>query len=234
MKFLIKYASRGRRELFLQRMKNIQETISANRECVILVSIDEDDETMRDLPAFENTYICVGKSQNKIEAINANMNVVSNWDVLINFSDDMVFVENDWDVTMENLFNECWKHGDFFAHFNDGFVGNKLPTMSILDKKYYDRFGYIYHPSYRTESCDAEAMWVAQMLGRHVYFQNILFKHEHPCNTGLKSDATYERNGVYAKADHKNYFERMKNYFDVPQEQRTCVPFEDELKRITQ
>ena len=224
-KILIKYASRGRRDLFLSRMKNIQDTISKSATYLILVSIDEDDSSMKNLPDFSNTYICVGKSNNKIEAINANMNVVPNWDLLINFSDDMEFVVNDWDLEIQKHYTP-----DCFIHFNDGYVGDKLPTMSIMDKVYYNRFGYIYHPSYKTESCDAEAMYVAMMLGKHKYINTVLFKHKHPCNTGGGTDETYKRNGVFAKDDHKNYFERMKNYFDIPTEQRTCLPFEKHIK----
>lgn len=230
-KILIKYASRGRRKMFLQRMKNIQETISKNRDYIIIVSIDKDDETMLDLPELENTYICVGKSTNKVEAINANMDLTS-WDLLINFSDDMIFVENDWDLIIEKLVKNKFPNGDFFAHFNDGYLGNKLSTMSIMDKVYYNRFNYIYHPSYKTESCDAEAMFVAMMLGRYAYFDTILFNHIHPSNTGNSSDETYNRNGNYALEDHKNYFNRMRNYFDIPITERLCIPFSDELKNL--
>lgn len=232
MRILIKYATRGRREMFLERMKNIQSTISKCRDYLIVVSIDEDDLTMKDLPDFEKTYVCVGKSQNKIEAINANMDMHANWDLLINFSDDMIFTVNGWDIVLENLTKQQWSDTDFFAHLNDGYVGEKLPTMSIMGKDYYNRFGYIYHPSYKTESCDAEAMYVAMMLGKHKYFPEILFKHEHPCNNGGKTDPTYQRNGAFATADHKNYFERMKNYFDVCPEKRTCVPFQEHLNKL--
>ncbi len=230
MKFLIKYATRGRREKFLKCMENIQKTISKTANYTIIVSIDEDDETMKDLPYFPYTYVCVGKSKNKVQAINSNMDIINDWDILINFSDDMVFVERDWDVIILFLCKSFWKDTDFFAHFNDGYVGNKLPTMSIMGRKYFERDGYIYHPSYKTESCDAEAMFVAMMRGKHRYFEPIIYKHEHPCNNGEQTDATYERNGVYAKSDHQNYYNRMKNYFDVPEQERTCVPFKNELE----
>lgn len=230
MKILIKYASRGRREMFLQRMGNIQKTISKSANYIIIVSIDEDDETMKDLPALDHTYICVGKSKNKIEAINANMDLVNDWDILINFSDDMVFVVDNWDQQMEEIIKTAWQDTDFFAHFNDGYVGNKLPTMSIIGRQYYERDKYIYHPSYKTESCDAEAMYVAMMRGRHEYFPVILFRHEHPCNNGGITDDTYQRNGINARSDHQNYFNRMKIYFGITE--RLCVPFQKELENL--
>ena len=227
MKFLIKYATRGRPYLFDRGIANIQNTISPNCDYKILVSADSDDATMIDYVGKEikNTQIIFGNSKNKIEAINADMDkgITGEWDVLVNFSDDMEFIVSGWDKIIENDIISSFGNLDCFLHYNDGYVGDKLPTMSIMGKDYYDRFGYIYHPSYKTESCDAEAMYVAMMLGKHKYFDKILFKHEHPCNNGGVSDATYNLNGRYANADHTNYFERLKKYFYV--ENPVTLPF---------
>ena len=52
--------------------------------------------------------------------------------------------------------------------FNDGFQGNRLNTLCILGKKYYERFNYIYHPDYISLYCDEEQTNVARNMNKMV------------------------------------------------------------------
>ena len=60
--------------------------------------------------------------------------------------------------------------------------GNRkdLNTLSILGKKYYDRFGYIYNPEYKSTWCDNEFTDVANILKKQVFIDRVIIKHEHP------------------------------------------------------
>ena len=222
MNILIKFATRGRRDHFKSRIQNIFDTISHNHTICIEVTCDHDDETMRpghDFNFGDRVNITYGLSQTKIEAINRDMVEITkryNWDILVNMSDDMEFVVQGWD---QRIVNDLTALGgsDWFIHYNDGYVFDKLPTMSIMGREYYNRFFYIYPPCYKSFSCDAEAMFVAQMLGRWYYSSDILFKHLHPsnCRTPLRGDETYNRANKHTNDDITTYFGRMKRLFYV-------------------
>jgi hypothetical protein len=221
---LIKYASRGRSDWFKKAILNIQATISDSINYTILVSADEDDPEMNNQSirnfcnVLPNIILVFGTSTDKISAINRDMDLPIAWDILVNMSDDMSFIVMGWDNIMRQRIKDVWGYEitDFFAHFNDGYTRDLLPTMSIMGRHYYCRDGYIYHPSYKSFSCDAEAMFVAMMRGKYYYFPEILFLHQHPNNTPVKNDLTYHINSLHTPHDTKNYFERLKNYFYEP------------------
>lgn len=220
---LIKYATRSRPQHFVRAMRNIVQTTVTPYK--VIISCDEDDKTMNTrqiqtytASRYRNAQIFYGPRVTKVEAINRDMDKAGEWDVLVNFSDDMIFKVHAWDRIMLNRINAKWGGTtDFFAHFNDGYVFDALPTMSIMGKQYWDRDTYIYHPSYKSFSCDAEAMYVAMMRRRYHYFKDILFKHEHPANSKVnKNDALYKANSGHSRHDTENYFNRLYNYFDEP------------------
>jgi hypothetical protein len=222
MKILIKYPTRGRRALFEETIKNIQDTISGEHEYSIEVTTDKDDESMHvvNLSADElvNVSFMSGYSLSKIHACNRDMDIITanyDWDILILMSDDMKFVVKGWDKKIVEEFNKTGL--DAFQHWNDGYVGDKLPTMSIMGREYYERFFYIYTPCYKSFSCDAEAMFVAQMLGKWHYYSEVIFKHEHPANNPMlaKYDETYHLASKHSQHDIDTYFKRMQKLFYV-------------------
>jgi hypothetical protein len=122
-----------------------------------------------------------------------------------------------WDNIIRQRVRDTWGTStDWFAHFDDGYTGAALSTMSIMGRDYYKRDGYIYHPSYKSFSCDAEAYYVALMRGRHKYFNEIIFRHQHPSNGKLPYDEIYRINSLATPHDTKNYFERLAKYFNEP------------------
>lgn len=221
MNILIKYATRNRPQWFRRAILNIHQTIQST-DFQILVSADRDDISMTNpnmvdfINHHERVKIVYGDSTNKIEAINRDMDKADPWDLLINMSDDMVFCTPGWDNVIKQRMLDRFPEGDCFLHFNDGYAGDALPTMSIMDRIYYKRDHYIYHPTYKSFSCDAEAMYVAMMRGMHAYFPDLLFKHQHPGNTPMANDETYRVNSLHTPHDTQNYFERLRRYFDEP------------------
>jgi len=225
MSLLIKYATRGRAEWFMRAITNILSTMQTE-EYIILVTADLDDPTMNNpfiqefCSAHNQVVINYGTSSSKIDAINRDMHlaVELDWDIVVNMSDDMFFKVRGWDNVIRQRVKDTWGDSrDWFAHFNDGYTKDLLPTMSIMGRGYYERDGYIYHPDYRSFSCDAEAMYVAMMRGRHRYFPELLFLHQHPSNSPVGNDETYRTNSLHTPHDTRVYFERLKRYFDEPQ-----------------
>lgn len=225
---LYKLATRGRPERFAQTIDSIVSN-SNDTNFLVLVSIDEDDVTMQkyiedvDLGLgfpHLNVVVVNGRSKNKIDAINRDIEKVSErwkmqWDILVNISDDMLITSNMFDIVVRSAFSETT---DLFLHLPDGFVNEILPTMSIMGVDYYKRFGYIYHPSYESVYCDNEAMDVSKMLNKHVYIDAKLFTHNHPANVGRHLwDAQYERTEsqeLHTK-DCLNYNQRKQNNFPI-------------------
>jgi hypothetical protein len=225
-KFLIKYATRGRPRLFMKAIHNIKNTIQT-KDYQVLISADVDDKTMNNkqvqkyVNQTKNLKIVYGHSTSKIHAINRDMQNVEPWGILVNMSDDMVFKIRGWDQKIINHSRAVWGDSlDWFGHWSDGYVGAALSTMSIMGRTYYERDNYIYHPSYKSFSSDAEAYYVAVARGCHHYFPEVLFKHElHPAYSKKnKNDAVYKKNSHFTEHDTKNYFERLNNdfYLNLP------------------
>jgi hypothetical protein len=68
---------------------------------------------------------------------------------------------------------------DGALHYSDGYQKNKLITLSILGRKLYDYFGYIYHPDYKSLYCDNEFTQEVYRLDKVKYIDHVIIKHEH-------------------------------------------------------
>lgn len=235
---LVKLASRGRKDWFTKTFHNIYNTVEGE-DFKVLITADLDDpemnnDTVRELVATkENAQIIYGVSKSKIHAINRDMECAGHWDLLVNLSDDMVITKKGWNKTIEARQKEFFPYGDCFLHFPDGYVNEALPTMSIMDRKYFNRTHSIYHWEYKSFSSDAEAFFVAQMLGRYKYFDDHFFLHQHPVNTPAPHDNTYTVNSRATEHDLCVYWKRLNNYFYVPITENTPIPFQEFLGRNT-
>ena len=99
LKILYKLATRSRREKAVKAIENIIK-FNPKGAFAILLSIDTDDESMKDFQHdSEAVIIKRGLSKNKIDAINRDMNIIENeydWDILVNFSDDMEITSSEF------------------------------------------------------------------------------------------------------------------------------------------
>lgn len=222
-KFLINFATRSRPDKFFNCMDNIIGLLSNENDFQIIVTADIDDKTMcndevRDkVAAYPNTKIFYGLSKNKIDAINKNVPLADgDWDILINQSDDMFWLQNGFDKIIADHMNKYFPDFDGFLHYHDmSPASDVLCTLSILGRKYYERTNYIYHPDYANVYCDQEATDVAKKLGKHKYFNINLFEHRHPVWKKAEMDEQYvktENRDGYA-ADHAIYQMRKKKNF---------------------
>lgn len=220
-KLIIKYASRSRPNLFVKALANIKKMTAGDYR--VIVSADLDDRTMnneqirRFIRQYPRVSLHYGPHETKVAAINRDV-PAEGWDWLVNFSDDFSFKVRGWDEIIKQQTKQRWGESfDWFAHYPDGFANEALPTMSIMGYDYYKRDGYIYHPCYKSFSCDAEAYYVAISRGCYHYFPEMLFKHDgHPANNRrLRPDALYLQNSFHTEHDTKTYFERLNNDFDL-------------------
>ena len=169
MKILLKFPTKSRPKQFIETLKLYKETCDNPHNVQVLVSYDSDDTTMTQAvileakKIFDKTVCMIGQPQGKINACNRDMEMVSGWDIVILVSDDMIPQRKGWDKIISKQMPDDF---DRVLWFNDGYIGRRLNTMCILGRKYYERFGYIYHPSYQSLFCDNEQTEVFQRLGK--------------------------------------------------------------------
>ena len=210
MKILYKFATRSRPEKAAAVIQNILMN-AEHAEFSVLMAIDSDDSTMADFVLQNGVEAAYGTSKSKIEAINRDI-PADGWDILINVSDDQLFTIKGFDL---DILIAMGNNTDQFLHFPDGFVNERLCTMTIIGKKYYDRFGYVYHSDYASLWCDNEAQEEAIRLGCYKYVDKHIFIHNHPAWIGGKVDAQLEHTQKFYRQDERTYNKRRSLGFPI-------------------
>jgi hypothetical protein len=219
MNILIKLPSRGRPEKLRTTFAKYVEHAEDPAKISFMVTVDDDDFTFTNIASkllkciHNQTTVIVGPPCGKIGAVNRDMDKAGVYDILLLASDDMIPVQKGYDRIIRESMEKFYPDTDGVLFFNDGHHGDKLNTLCILGKKYYERFGYIYHPSYKTEFCDNEFMDVANQLGRQTYIDQVIIEHKHPLWTGEVKDPTYLQNDTHINEDKQNYLQRRGKGF---------------------
>ena len=219
MNILIKFPTRNRPQKFTQLFLKYKHMLSGKHNVYFIVSMDLDDPTMNNdkirkfLDNQTNVSYFYGNSKTKIEAINADMYNLGNADVIMLASDDMIPMQVDYDDIVATDMARNFPDLDGVLHYNDGRQGENLNTFCIMGRKYYDRFGYIYHPTYKSVYADNEFTSVSRGLNKVRYSPIVLFQHGWINFVGR--DALVERNESpeYYRVDKENYENRMKHGF---------------------
>lgn len=239
MKLLVKFPTRSRPAKFLDVLSKMILSAQDPSNIDVLVSYDLDDPTMTDRIFKEaeqitsNIMFVGGYSKTKIEAINRDMEEYSklkNWDIVLLASDDMMPQVQYWDAIVREKFYAETSISDIITGeatpvkyidldkalwFFDGHQ-HRICTLTIMGRQRYERFGYLYHPSYISLWCDNEWTEVNQIEGKLEKFDQVLFFHEHPAWDRTKQmDQLYERNEAFFKRDELNYLQRKQRNFDL-------------------
>lgn len=227
-KFIIKYPTRNRPGLFSERLEDLYMNRSRHHSIRLVVSIDEDDETMSEefvteqfnkwfYPNRDSLVVSVipkGKSGKIIACNDAVMEATKDFkdtDILMLMSDDMVPEIDDWDRRIANEFRTHGGHEPFALHINDGLQGRNLITLSIMNLKLYREFGYIYHPDYTSCFCDDEFTQIVWHNRICAYIQDTWFKHQW---VGMNSpDELHEKNHKLMSADQPIFEARKRAGF---------------------
>jgi hypothetical protein len=216
MTILVKYATRGRPAIFLHRLREYIDGAKNPSDCIFLISYDADDPLMGEdvIAAAERMHPnvrCVrGNSKSKIEAINADINAVKEpWSVVIVFSDDMQLRLHHWDERVRMDMQHHYPDTDGCLWYHDASKQRDISTLSCIGRAYYNRFGFIYEPSYYSFFCDDEYTAVAQEAGKITFSETVIASHEHPSwGAGMKRDHLYDKNGKYWAQDKANFARR--------------------------
>lgn len=218
MKLLIKFPTRSRPQKCLDVLNEYIRNAIGNIH--FLVTLDEDDETvtpsfLEALVRIPNCTYVIGQSKGKIHACNRDMKFAPAYDILLLASDDMIPIVKGYDRIIREKMTELYPNTDGVLWFNDGYRGNKLNTLCILGRTYYERFGYIYHPDYVSFYSDNEFMEVAASLGKQTYFSDVIIRHEHPFNTKGLIDELYIANETHMENDRCIWVARRHHKYPI-------------------
>jgi hypothetical protein len=136
---------------------------------------------------------------------------VATGDIMIVVSDDTDCPYN-WVV---KILKATDGREDFVLRVNDG-IQRWIITMPIIDRKYYNRFGYVYHPEFRHMFVDTHFTHVASLLGRVHWRSDIHFPHDHYSVRKSQKDEMNERADATWKQGEELYLELFKRGFDLP------------------
>ena len=221
LKILFKLPSRGRPERFFKALDSITNNLQDFENYHVSCTLDYDDETMHNydviarIETYKNISVEWGLSNSKIHAVNRDIPDIE-WDIICVGSDDIYFNLFGFDAAIRTEMMANFPDGDGYLHFNEKDSGSALCVMTCCDKKYYDRFGYIYHISYEALFCDNEQMAVAQQLGRYVYIPYSIMEHANPAYGYIPKDEMFERQqAVGWTKDMATFNERKAKNFDL-------------------
>ena len=186
-----------------------------------VMSLDSDDPSLWGytikMPCLNYTTL-INKNKSAIEAINVAAAFYAKHrgkpgDFLIVISDDFDCPE-DWGKKL----NRFTIHDDCVFKTRDG-IQEWIVTLPIMGWGFYNRFGYVYHPSYKHNFCDTELTCVAQILGKLVSLnstpEELIFPHL--CESIPKDDLN-KRNDATFEDGKRNFIERKKRNFDLKPE----------------
>lgn len=225
LKFLFKYPCRGRERLFFESLDSLHKNIRDKNNFHISINLDVDDtilnrpEVIERIYDYPDTSIEWGYSKSKVDAINRSMSDYD-YDVLFCWSNDMVAdVYSFDDIMRDYMYHIINQYSDeFLVHFPEPDSKDFLNVLYIASKKYYERFGYIYHPSYKSLWCDNESMAVAKLLGKYHYVGIPgLYSHKNPAYSqyGIERDELFNEQQGHWQEDEANFNARKEKDFDL-------------------
>jgi len=221
MTIMVQIATRARPEKFLECLKLHVDTLANKADVFFNISCDKDDDSMNSdgiveaiHDIYKNCFVNFNHNSTKVQAINADVDK-RKFDILVNSSDDMNPQVYGWDEDIRLGFKEYFPDYDGVLHFNDGVNGRDLNTLCILGRRYYERFGYIYNPEYKSLYCDNEFTEISRRLRKQIYIDKVIIKHDHVSVEGSKNyeeeDETFRRGKAHAKQDNDLWLNRVEN-----------------------
>lgn len=213
---LVKFPSRSRPEKLFRTLDDYRK-LHTHDNFKILLTLDLDDPTATNeefkerLLNYPEVFPIWGTSDCKVSAINRDICFFDNYDILIVLSDDM-HLQPGFDAEIIKAFQDGFSG---LVHFNDGIANERLCTFPVMDRAYYNLFGFIYDPIYTSVCCDNHQMELAILLGKYKYIPVKVVQHIHPAYKMAPMDDLYRRNEdpVLYQSDTLIYREQKANQF---------------------
>lgn len=202
MKITCIHPSRARAEIANNTRK--EWLLNSYNDIEYIFSLDNDDVQGT---LYEGNCI-YNNNRSAIDAINKAAEIATG-DLFVVVSDDFSCPVN-WDNLLlwglQGKSDYCVKTSDRLQP--------TLMTLPIMDRVYYERFGYIYHPDYLHMFCDQEMTAVAHMLGKAITLP-ILFPHNHYTTGKFQRDKITLKNNATWQQGERVFNERLKTNFGI-------------------
>ena len=222
MRILYKFPSRERPNKFFDAVRNIQAN-ATNDDYLILGTFDINDsqmttpevkEALSSCPMLRSIY---GTSNNKVHACNRDMEFSGDWDIVVLMSDDQKFLVKGFDTIIIQKMLEHFPDLDGVLHFPDSHGKHELSVLSIMGRKYYERFNYLYHPDYVTMFCDNEFTEVARILNKYAFVPMKIYDHfHHIWGMAAKDDLNVKNDDMMLyMQDNQTYLRRKANCYGI-------------------
>lgn len=217
MKFSLIHPSRSRPDKSLETINKWTDMAYDRNQVDVHLSFDTDDQKFyeynKNFKEFNykhrHTNAVAAENKSAVDAINRAAER-SKGEILIVVSDDSDCPEY-WDKIILDAISG---KQDFLLRVSDG-IQKRICTLPIMDRAYYNRFGYIYNPIYTHAWCDTELTEVAYKLGRIIVRNDIEFRHMHPEVTKEPKDDLYKRNDLTHDRDRHIYENRKRINFGL-------------------
>lgn len=200
------HPSRSRPEKSVNRIETWIERIGSSEPFELIISLDEDDPS---LELYKQEYsdhiVLINKNKSSVEAINKAAEVAKG-DILIVVSDD-TDCKIDWDV---NLLVQIKGKTDWILKTQDG-IQPYIITMPVMDRVYYNRTKYIYHPDFLHMFCDTYMSCVADINGRRLTTY-LDFPHDNPGHYKKPIDDINRKNDATWIQGEQTFIRLMKQF----------------------
>lgn len=182
----------------------------AGKEVEVIISIDNDDPLKAEYQRLHSGYnVICNDNRSAVDAINAAAKLATG-DVFIVVSDDFGCPRN-WAMVLQKHLNA---RKDYVLKTNDG-IQSYIVTLPIMDRVYYNRFGYIYHPHYLHMFCDCDLTHVADVQRKLIIRNDIRFPHHHYSVTREKKDEITLRADATWNDGKRLYLQRVRDKFGL-------------------
>lgn len=231
MKILFKFATRNRPKKFMSVINELCSRLSDYKNVIILVSIDYDDLTMNsdeikdfisNHPQSDIIKLFSSNLKGKINAMNRDIEHIHDWDILMNIADDFEFPKENIDGLLRNYMIKHYPDLDGVLHFPDGIHNQNLCTHPVMGRKYYDRFGFIFNPIYKSFYSDDELTQIAKKINKITYIDDFIYLHKHYSLVNGQLSFSSENmddldieNEKFHSIDKLKYLIRLRNNFNI-------------------
>lgn len=187
MKISLLVPSRGRPEMLKRMYDSAMDTASNPDEVEVVTYIDNDDDSYNELEArnlvkVRGERIVLSQMWNECQTMAIGY-------YYGHMGDDVIFRTKGWDEQIIYSFPEdkiAFVHGcDGSDQDNIGFG-----THGFIHRNWVKAVGYFVPPYF---SCDYNDTWlndVSDMIGRHVFVEDVLIEHMHPAWKKRETDQT--------------------------------------------
>jgi len=216
MKISLLHPSRSRPEMAFETYLNWMGNKCLYPDRVeYILSVDCSDpklqEYVKEFVGIRGVRVLVNNNNSAIEAINVAAKACTG-DLIVVCSDDFD-APHKWDVLLSSALHD---KSDFIVKTKDG-IQEWIITLPIVDKIYYERFGYIYPPHIRHMFADTWMSHVADLTDRKIEV-DLLFRHLHYTTGAMQKDEINIRNDSSWADGEAKYLEGIRTNFGLKPE----------------